>query len=196
MPRKKSAARAAKQFVGRVTDTLNFVSAVEVDQSQGHVSRIYDSAVIALYRDFEDLVLDVLVAAINNDTTTISTTLGVKFPRHMTDEVCYYLVTGPSYFDFKGRSGLIRRVKQYVPENHYLVDVLKDQKYRQAIDRLCALRNYAAHDSPQSKKAALEVTGQARMRSAGAWLKVGSRLSDIAIKLQGLAKSLEDRAPY
>jgi len=197
MARKKSAAKAAQRFADGVRGTLDFVSVVEVRQSKGYVSRIYDSAVIALYRDFEELVLGVLVAAINNNVTqTISTTLGVKFPKHMKHEVCSYLVTGPSFFDFKGRSGLIKRVKQYVPKDHYLVEVLTHTSFKQTIERLCALRNFAAHGSPQSKKAALEATGQTRMRSAGTWLKGGTRFPDLVSKLEDLAKQLEDRAPF
>ena len=58
--------------------------------------------------EFEQLMLFAIVCAINNDTKTISDSTGVEFPKHLTDEVCEYLVLGGRYFDFKGRDGLIR----------------------------------------------------------------------------------------
>lgn len=151
---------------------------------------------ISLYRDFENLILEVLVGAINNNTKTIRATLGIDFPKHLTDDICRYIITGPSYFDFKGRDGLIKRVKQYVPTNHYLVAILKAPKYKTSIERLCALRNYSAHASGQSRKAALLSVGQERIGSAGSWLKRQGRFSAIVAKLTDLANEIKDQAPY
>ena len=160
-------------------------------------SFFYDLFCLFLFKVFfENLILEVLVGAINNDTTTISDTLGVSFPRHLTDAVCRYMITGPSYFDFKGRDGLIKRVKQYVPANHYLLPVLRDQKYKVPLERLCTLRNLAAHGSPQSKKAALEAVGQKRIGSAGSWLKCQGRFSLLIGKLRQLAQDIDAVAPY
>ena len=69
-------------------------------------------------------MLDTLVGALNNDTSTLSTRTGFSFPKHLTDEVCRFLVTGRGYFDFKGRDGLIKTLKQYLPDDHYLVEVV------------------------------------------------------------------------
>ena len=33
-------------------------------------------------------------------------------------------MTGRGYFDFKGRDGLIKTLKQYLPDDHYLVEVV------------------------------------------------------------------------
>jgi hypothetical protein len=86
-------------------------------------------------------MLDTLVGAINNDTSTLSGSTGIDFPRHLTDEVPEYIVTGGRYFDFRGRDGLIKLLRQYVPENHYVVDIVKRQKHRVTLERLVALRN-------------------------------------------------------
>jgi len=48
---------------------------------------LHEYAVIRLYREFESLILQGLVGAINNDTSTLSATSGVQFPKHLTDEV-------------------------------------------------------------------------------------------------------------
>ena len=197
MPKKKSIKKSAATFKEAVEENVRFVQDVGAAASKkAHVSRLYDAGIIALYRDFESLVLDVLSGAINNDTSTVGETLGIDFPKHLKEEVCRYLVTGPSYFDFKGREGLIRRVKQYVPADHFLVSILKKPRYKTSIERLCALRNHAAHQSTQSKKAALKAVGQARMSSAGSWLKSQGRFDKIAKDLKKLGQELENAAPF
>ena len=196
MPKKKSVKKAASVFREQISETIDFVKLSEKGLSDAHLSRLYDTAIIFLYRDFENLILEVLVGAINNDTGTIKSTLGIDFPKHLTDEVCYYIATGPSYFDFKGRDGLIKRVKQYVPDKHYLVTTLKDSKYKLSIERLCALRNFAVHGSPQSKRAVLKAIKQTRVGSAGSWLKKQGRLHGIMNRLKELATDLENRAPF
>ena len=141
-------------------------------------------------------MLQALVGAINNDTGTISASTGVDFPKHLTDEVCEYLIAGDGFFDFKGRSGLIKQLKSFAPETHYLVTIVKKTKYKDALNRLSALRNYAAHDSRVSKKRALAAVGQKRMGSAGSWLKSQGRFEKIAKSLVALAKEVETEAPY
>jgi len=196
LPKKKSIKYAAQQFAVKAKASRAYVVTASRDLSDDHASRVYEGAVISLYRDFENLVLEALVGAINNDTKTISSALGVEFPKHLTDDVCRYIITGPSYFDFKGREGLIRRTKQYVPVDHYLVGILKDPTYKAWLDRLCALRNHAAHASPQSRKAVLDSIGQLRIGSVGSWLKCQGRFSAMVDCLVRLAKDIEDKAPY
>jgi hypothetical protein len=58
------------------------------------------------------------------------------------------------------------------------------------------LRNYAAHESSASKKAALTAVGQERMSSAGSWLKKQGRLEAILKGLVVLADDIEREAPY
>ena len=99
-------------------------------------------------------------------------------------------------FDFRGRDGLIKLLKQYVPDTHYLVQTVRQPVYEAPIDRLVALRNYATHSSQQAKKAALKAINQDRIGTAGSWLKRGTRLSDLATSLQQLSTELEDLAPY
>ena len=142
------------------------------------------------------MMLAAIVGAINNSTATISSTTGVEFPKHLTDEVCEYLVLGGSYFDFKGRDGLIKTLKKFVPDNHYLITIIKKEKYKQILEQLSALRNYAAHESAKSKRSVLNAIGQERVGSAGSWLKVKGRYGAISDKLKELASEVEIAAPY
>lgn len=197
MPRKFSVAGTAKEFISEADLIVEYLGGIcNTSLSDEHISWCYDYAIIRLYREFEGLVLWALVGSINNDTSTIAAKSGFEFPKHLTDEVCFYLVTGTGYFDFKGLSGLISTLKKYLPDNHYLITTIKTNKFKDHIDMLCALRNYAAHESPQSKRAALAAVGQQRMGSAGSWLKCQDRFSRLAEKLKELAQKIGDEAPY
>ena len=141
-------------------------------------------------------MLDCLVGAINNDSSTVSARTGIEFPKHLTDEVCEFLITGSGYFDFKGRDGLIGTLKKYVPDTHYLVTIVKKAKYKDTLNKLSALRNFAAHESPVSKRSALSAIGGKGISSSGAWLKRQNRFAEIADRMKELADEIEISAPY
>jgi cupin superfamily acireductone dioxygenase involved in methionine salvage len=195
--RKKSIKKSVNAFKASCDAIEAFVAELEskglADQS---VSWGYDYAIIRLYREFESLILDCIVASINNDTATLSATTGVKFPKHLTDEVCEYIVIGDGYFDFRGRDGLIKTLKRFVPDAHFLITVTKNAKYRNCLEKLSALRNYAAHESAQAKGRVLETVNQKRIGAGGAWLKTQGRLEAITDDLRSFASELEKGAPY
>jgi hypothetical protein len=197
MARKKSGRKAAQRFRTAADDITAFASAaVSSGLTAQQITWCHDLAVIRLYREFEQLMLEALVTAVNNDTSTISTTIGLAFPKHLTDEVCEYLIVGAGYFDFKGRDGLCAVIQKFVPNTHYLVTTVKKPAYKAPIERLSALRNYAAHGSASAKAAAMKATGAQRLASAGAWLKAGNRLQQIVDPLKVLASDIELAAPY
>ncbi len=195
--RKKSIRRAAGDFAANVDDIISFTTRCAgpqlTDQDQ---SWCFDLAIIRLYREFEDLMLSCLVALINADATTFSQLKGRKFPSHMNVEVCEYLICGDGYFDFSGRDGLIGTIKRYVPSAHWLPTAVKKQKYKDALETMCALRNFAAHDSSVSKTRALSAIDQKRMSSSGAWLKKQRRFEKICTRLKELANEITAAAPY
>lgn len=195
--RKKSIKKAAADFENNVDEIVAFVGRCTGPQLTGQdLSWCYDLAIIRLYREFEDLILNCLVASINTDATTFSNHKGRKFPNHMNVAVCEYLITGDGYFDFSGRDGLIKTIKSYVPATHWLPVAVKKDKYKDSLNRLCALRNFAAHDSAVSKKRALESIGQSAMSSSGAWLKKQNRFVTICDKFKELAAEIKTAAPY
>ena len=197
MPRKKSGKKAARTFnetiarVEQFTDELDALSLSDQALTWG-----YETALIKTYVAFERLMLDCIVVAINNDTSTVSTRTGIVFPKHLTDEVCEYLVTGSGYFDFKGRDGLIRVINNYIPDEHWLLNAVKKPQYKDPLDLLVALRNYAAHESPSSKRKAITATGQQQIGSAGSWIKRQQRLKAMTKPLIKLADEIEASAPY
>jgi hypothetical protein len=195
VPRKKSVKCSASWFNKRADDLLTYVNDSK-SLSDEHQSWCHEYAIIRLYREFENLMLEALTGAINNDTTTISETVGVSFPAHLPDEICEYLIIRNGYFDFKGRDGLINTLRKYVPDTHYLVVIVKKDKYKDSLEQLSSLRNYAAHDSYQSKNAAKKTTGFERMASCGAWLKKQDRFDRLVSKMNELASEIRDEAPY
>lgn len=196
MPKKKSAKKAARDFLTLASELEEFLQRVEGSElSDREISWAYEAALIKLSASFEQLMLRALVAAINNDTTQLSLSTGVKFPTHLTDKVCEFIVTGGTYLDFRGRDGLIKTLGHFLPSDHYLASTVKKATYRQALERLIALRNFAAHESAQSKRFAKEAVG-VRLSSAGAWTKKQGRFGTIAGKLRELAQEIEGQAPY
>lgn len=197
MPKKKSVRRAAKKFQDELDQLVSFCQRMEqAELASEHVGLAYELAVIKLSAKFEQLILDALVGAINNDTSTISEQTGVRFPKHLTDEVCEYLIAQNGYLDFKGRDGLIQKLKQFVPPGHYLLETVSAKKYQTTLEQLFPLRNFAAHESRQAKRAATKATGTRKMGSVGKWLRTKGRFRKIARNFKQLAKDIQGRAPY
>ncbi len=195
--RKKSDKKAAAAFKKAVEEIEWFVDAVtQSSLSDNYKTWAHDYATIRLYREFENLMLNCVIAALNRDTTQLSSKTGVSFPKHLTDEVCEFLIVGDGYFDFRGRDGLIQTCKRFLRDDHHLVTIVKKAAYKPALERLSALRNFAAHDSKLSKKRALKVIEAKRLVASGAWLKRQRRFDDLARSLTKLADEIADEAPY
>lgn len=95
MPRKKSGKTAAKTFKAALERIEQFVEEIAAGELSDQAETwSYEAALIKTAVAFEHLMLNCTVTAINNDTSTISQRTGVAFPKHLTDEVCEYLVTG------------------------------------------------------------------------------------------------------
>jgi len=196
MARKKSVKKSANDFKARAEAITAFTSAATKNLTEQQVSWVYEYGILRLYREFEALMLDVLVGAINNDTATFATRTGITFPKHLTDEVCEFLIIGNGYFDFKGRDGLIQTLKTYVPADHFLVTAVKKEKYKKSLEQLSTLRNLSAHNSAVAKTRAKEAVQQKRMPEAGSWLKKQQRFEDIIGRLKELADEIHAAAPY
>jgi hypothetical protein len=201
MPNKKRTKVASDGFDAEISTILEFLQRSRQELGDKHTSWCYDYAIIRLYQQFERFMLEAIVAAINNDTASVSEAIGVHLPKHLTDEVCEYLVVGSGYFDFKGRDGLIKLLKRHFcceeegHCDHYLVRIISDGQYRDAIEKVGALRNFAAHGSRKAKKATLRALKQKRIGSSGSWLKRQNRFEEIADGLKKLVEEVSEAAP-
>ena len=196
MPKKKSVQLCAQEFRKDADSLLEFCRAAKKGLSDEHVDLVYDMAVIRLYADFERMILGTLTGAINNDLSQLGCKTSIEFPKHLNADVCEFLIVGTGYFNFRGRSGLIGEMRKYVPKDHYSVEAVKNKDYMDAINRLCALRNFAAHNSKVAKNEAKKAVGQKSIKSAGTWLKRGSRFRSLVENLKSLSKNIQQQAPY
>jgi hypothetical protein len=195
MARKKSVKKAAEKFIKAVEEIEDFFQGTAALRENLTIW-CAEYAVIRLYCEFEVLMLSTLVGAVNNDSTRISQMTGFKFPKHMSEDLCTYMIIGAGYFDFKGREGLLQTAKKYVAEDHYLYPILKDKKYKAPLEQLSALRNFVSHRSEKAKKAAIKATEAERLKSAGAWLRKQNRFEELCKSIKKLAQSIERKAPH
>ena len=144
-------------------------------------------------------MLEALKAALNKNPADFTKRTNVRIER-VRDDLAEYIIVGDGYFDFKGRDGLIKTLKKYLPDDHWLIKIIKQKQYIDSLERLSAFRNYAAHSGNSAKaraKALLKLTderGSNRMGSSGAWLRTNSggktRYAKIADDLYNLSRSV------
>lgn len=161
-----------------------------------HKSWCYEYAIIRLYRAFEELMLEVLKGALNRDPKYFLEKNDIKLPTSLNKNLAEYVIVGGGYFDFKGRDGLIEILKKFLPKDHWFVTIVKDDIYRDSLDRLSVLRNYAAHGGSTAKARAKKVLGQERLGTAGTWLskegdKEKIRFAEIADDLYEISEKID-----
>jgi len=197
MAKKKSISIQCKEFENQIEEILDFLQFATECMSDKQISWSHDYALIRTYRVFENLILNCLIASINQDTAgTIGLRKGLDFPKNIKDEVCEYLIVKDGYFDFKGRNGLITELKKYLPDDHFFIKIIKKQKYKDTLDQLVSLRNFAAHDSKKSKQSVKRALKLSRIGSSGSWVKKQNRFNKIASKLNELVKEIDSECSY
>lgn len=207
--KKKLPAVALADYRSEVDSVRTFLTeTASGGHSSATVTRCYDHAALSVYRAFEQFVLEVCIARINRNPTAFYDAVGVDFGRHLTAAQCEFLLVGDRYFDFRGHSGLVEVVKKASgpgsPPNapgtgSAMVDAVKAAAHRRAFEILAALRNYVAHESSQSWKAALKAMqewepNRKNLGKAGSWLKATvngqTRLERLLAETDTLCESL------
>lgn len=155
------------------------------------LSYAYEHAIIMAYKAFETFILRLMISCLNHDHTFFEEKWGIKLGKHINDDICEFLITKGGYFDFKGRSGLSKMINHTIGTSHNLGRVIKHNNYATTIEQLCAGRNFAAHNSVQSKKEFLDKFNLQRAKSAGSCLKVQGRFESIVTKLKELAEEIK-----
>jgi hypothetical protein len=187
-----------RQFV-EIGAFLN--DATEAGLSGSHITRCFDHGVIWAYRVFEEFVLDIAVAQINRDPSIFYDNMGVEFGRHPTVAQCAYLLTGDRFFDFRGHRGLVEVARKVAGAKGALTEVVKAEAHRQSFEILAGLRNYAAHQSDQSRGAALKAMqhwqpNRHNLGLAGSWLRVknagDTRMTRLLNGIQALGQEMRD----
>ena len=137
-----------------------------------------------------------MISCLNHDHSFFEDKYGIALGKHINDDVCEFLITKGGYFDFRGYSGLVDTLKNVLGSTNPFIGVVRKDPYKTHIDQLCAARNYAAHNSRQSKEAAKKAFGLTTISSAGSCLKKAGRFSNIISGLKGFAAEVKTTALY
>ena len=151
----------------------------------------YENAVILLYKSLEKFILRTMISCLNHDHSHFEAKYGIKLGNHINDDVCEFLITKGGYFDFKRKSGLNKVLNAAIGANHNIGKVIKQTKYGPTIDQLCTARNYAAHNSVQSKREVMEVYKLERISSPGKFLSQKNRLQKLINGLKDLSDEVK-----
>ncbi|ATM24583.1 hypothetical protein SMD44_p10084 (plasmid) [Streptomyces alboflavus] len=217
MARKKSGRYAAEQFRVVMDELSGYACEIDASPlSPGARDWAFDAALIKVAVAFEKLMLECLIVALNNDSSAFSKNTGIAFPKHITQDHCEYLITGGGYFDYSGRSGLLKDIKRFTSgSGHWLHDAVAGEAYYHHLELLLALRNFAAHESPQAKKKmkaaiycwnhqvkdlksaphAAQFAKAYAPSSAGSWVRRQGRFTSLLNGLSDLADTVETTAP-
>lgn len=144
-----------------------------------------------IYKSFEEFIIRIMVSCLNHDHSAFEEKHGIALGRHINDDVCEFLITKGGYFDFRGYSGLLDMLKGTIGNDHTFVSTIKKERYKTCINKMCAARNYAAHNSKQSKNAVKKVFNAQSISSAGSFLKSARRMADIIESLKALADEVK-----
>ena len=179
-------------FIFKVNEIQNYINKCKIvfAEEKKYLSFSYENAIIMLYKAFESFVLRTMISCLNHNHTHFEETYGIKLGKHVNDDVCEFLITKGGFFDFKGRDGLSKMLNNTIGKEHSVAKIFKSNTYKDTITQLCAIRNYAAHNSMQSKHAAMQAYKLERISSAGSCLKQQHRFENIVAQLLLLAADI------
>ena len=111
-----------------------------------------ESILLRLCASWESFVENHLVDCINRDSSKLSEFLGVTIPKHPSADLCWAILFGDGYRDFRCYGDLKGFSKKILIENSnpFLV-VTKTQSDR--LDEVYKVRNYLSHLSGKSRRA-------------------------------------------
>jgi len=193
--RKASGKVAARKCRDELSEIETYLADVQGSSlSKQSRSRCYDLAALKLCVALERMVVEGLIVAINNDRKALKARTGIEFP-HLNRAASEYLIMGDGYFNFNGtKDGMMRAVRHYLDRSHWLVKALSTSDAK-TLARLFSLRNWAAHESAASGRAARAAIGM-NAGSAGSWLKSGTRMQVLIDHVRKIANNVEAAAPY
>lgn len=177
--------------VGEIQDYINKCKTVFADDKK-YLSFSYENAIILLYKAFEIFVLRTMISCLNHNHSHFEKQYGIKLGKHINDDVCEFVITKGTFFDFRGRDGLCKILNEVIGKEHNIAKVFKSNQYKDVLLQLCAIRNYAAHNSAKSKRTAMETFNLERISSAGSCLKKQRRFENIVSQLLLLANDIKN----
>lgn len=138
-----------------------------LDSVQGVVERIFhpNSGLDAAERDlcleglalllasyWEELIDDDFVDALNRDTRQYAAHVGVTLPKNLSRDICFRLLVGSGYLDFRSVEELQRQARNLLVQANNPFRHIRPL-FRQVINDFLRLRNYLAHRSQKAYRA-------------------------------------------
>lgn len=136
------------QALESIVDRL---SAKSVGLNAAERDILLEAFALQLASCWEELVVEDFVDALNRDTTQYAKHVGITLPKDLSRDICFGLLVGDRYLDFRSIGDLIGHSKEllvamYNPFIHI------PARLRQRIDDFSILRNYLAHRSRRAER--------------------------------------------
>lgn len=101
---------------------------------------------------WEEVLDEDFVDALNRDTSAYAERVGIELPKNLTRNICFGLLVGDGYLDFRSTGDIVGRSKKVlVPANNPFDHLTRT--VRTSIDHFYILRNYLAHRSQRAYRA-------------------------------------------
>ncbi len=136
-------------------DVLDRVAAKIVKRQMGvdlaESDALAEGLVLTVAGYWEEVVDEDFVDSLNRDTSASAQLVGVELPKNLSRDVCFGLLVGDGYLDFRDTGDIVGRSKKVlVPEYNPFVHLTNT--VRKSIDQFYILRNYLAHRSKRARR--------------------------------------------
>ncbi len=190
----------AEEFINSLKEIYKFVEDAKFSTgNSGFIKWTYEYAIIRCYREFENFVLEILVAAMNQDQEGISAATGISWPKGINADVCRWIVVRDGSLKLRGVGGVREHLKKYLESSHPLHQIFNKAEYKKSLKLLIAFRNHSAHDNIVTNEKLKSTLELASLGSAGSKLtkpKGNARLFRILKSFIELGNEIYDIAPF
>jgi hypothetical protein len=186
----------ANKFISECDSLSDYLQQQNNNFTGKFLSYAYDFAIVKIFKDFEELLLNTIIGIINNQAPYIKVGHGGFRKKSIVKSQAEAIFLRGRYFSFKGANGLLTDIRTIVPSNHWITTILSDTAFNRTFSVLIPLRNFAAHSSKNAKQRAITAVGLSQLGQSGAWLKASGRFDSIINDLRDIATRIRNNAPY
>lgn len=148
--RKASIKQNHKDFEQKL-DVLDRVAAQIVRRQIGadleESDVLAEGMVLSLAGYWEEVLDDDFVDGLNRDTSAYAEHVGIELPRNLSRDICFGLLIGDGYLDFRDTGAIVGRAKKVLVDNPF---IHLTKTVRKNIEHFYVLRNYVAHRSQRA----------------------------------------------
>ena len=139
-----------RTFIKKIINAQRVVSTTEEKRD------IAESVLLRLCANWESFIENHLVDCVNCDPSKLSTYFSVTIPRNPDWNLCYALLVGRNYLDFRNFGDLKSFTKRILPgTSNPFLSISRTHSRR--IDEVYKIRNYLSHYSATSRRHLMDV---------------------------------------